>query len=163
SACPYRGVRPHRRSSPIALVGALVVVGMLTSSLAAAQGPTFWTEGHGKRGKAGGSLESFASLTEKVAPAVISLEVRISRSSGITGNPHEGLGQGSGFLITADGFALTNHHVVENAEEILVVLEDGRKFAAGVVGSDASTDVALIKLDGARALPVLSLGDSEVM
>src|SRR5690606_29891141 len=50
-----------------------------------------------------------------------------------------------------------------NAEEILVVLEDGRKFAAGVVGSDASTDVALIKLDGARALPVLSLGDSEVM
>jgi serine protease Do len=67
-------------------------------------------------------------------------------------------GVGSGFFISADGYLLTNHHVVEGADEILVTLTDKRELKAKVIGSDERTDVALIKVEGSgfRALP---LGD----
>ena len=65
---------------------------------------------------------------------------------------------GSGFLITADGYILTNAHVVDNADEITVKLTDKREFKARVVGADKRTDVALIKID-ASGLPTVRLGD----
>jgi serine protease Do len=65
---------------------------------------------------------------------------------------------GSGFIISADGYILTNAHVVESAEEILVRLNDKREFKAKVVGADKRTDVALIKIE-AMALPKVVLGD----
>ncbi len=67
---------------------------------------------------------------------------------------------GSGFIIDSDGFILTNNHVVENAEKIMVGLSDGREFEAKVVGTDPQTDVALIKI-GANDLPAAPLGDSD--
>ncbi|HET7753972.1 MAG TPA: trypsin-like peptidase domain-containing protein [Anaeromyxobacteraceae bacterium] len=69
---------------------------------------------------------------------------------------------GSGFIINSDGYVLTNNHVVKDAEDIKVRLSDGREFDAKVVGADAPTDVALIRLDKApNNLPVVTLGDSD--
>lgn len=68
-------------------------------------------------------------------------------------------GQGSGFIISKDGLIFTNHHVVDGADEIKVRLTDGREFNAKVLGSDAKTDIAVIKID-AKDLPVVKIGDS---
>jgi serine protease Do len=69
-------------------------------------------------------------------------------------------GVGSGFVVSADGYVLTNAHVVEGATDVYVTLRDKREFKAKVIGSDARTDVAVLKLD-ATNLPTLPLGDSE--
>ena len=69
-------------------------------------------------------------------------------------------GLGSGVIVSADGYILTNNHVVGNAEEIHVTLQDKREFTAKVIGKDAKTDLGLIKIDTKDALPVAPLGDS---
>lgn len=69
-------------------------------------------------------------------------------------------GVGSGFIISADGFILTNAHVVEGASDVYVTLTDKREFKAKIVGSDTRTDVAVLKIDGSN-LPRLSMGDSD--
>ena len=69
-------------------------------------------------------------------------------------------GQGSGFLIDASGYIVTNSHVAGGAEEITVTLQDGRKFDAELVGNDARTDLALIKIE-ASGLPYVAFGDSD--
>ena len=69
---------------------------------------------------------------------------------------------GSGFIISADGFILTNAHLVESADEIFVRLTDKREFKAKVIGSDKRTDVALIKIV-ATNLPTVRLGDPEIL
>jgi Do/DeqQ family serine protease len=69
-------------------------------------------------------------------------------------------GLGSGVIVSADGYILTNHHVVDGAEEIRVELNDGRTLQAKVVGSDAPSDLAVLKVEAA-GLPVLALGDSD--
>lgn len=68
-------------------------------------------------------------------------------------------GMGSGFIISADGFILTNHHVIDNADEVFVRLTDNREFKAKIIGSDKRTDVALLKIGG-NNLPVLKTGNS---
>jgi serine protease Do len=68
-------------------------------------------------------------------------------------------GVGSGFIISADGYVMTNAHVVEGADEVYVTLNDKREFKAKIVGSDKRTDVALVKIDGSN-LPRLTMGDS---
>ncbi|GAB3732741.1 DegQ family serine endoprotease [Luteimonas pelagia] len=70
-----------------------------------------------------------------------------------------GTSMGSGFIISADGYVLTNHHVVQGADEVTVRLSDRRELAAEVVGSDAQSDVALLKVE-ARGLPALRIGRS---
>ncbi len=69
-------------------------------------------------------------------------------------------GMGSGVVVRADGYILTNHHVVDGAEEITVELNDRRTFTAKLVGSDPPSDLAVLKVE-ASALPVLALGDSD--
>lgn len=68
--------------------------------------------------------------------------------------------EGSGFVIRADGFILTNHHVIAEAESLEVRLKDGRTLAAKVVGSDDKTDIAVLKVE-AKDLPVVEFGDSD--
>jgi len=68
---------------------------------------------------------------------------------------------GSGFIFTKDGRILTNNHVIRDASDITVVLNDKRKFKAKVIGADPSTDVAVIKIDAPDDLPIVPLGDSE--
>ena len=69
-------------------------------------------------------------------------------------------GLGSGVIVSPDGYILTNNHVVGNADEIKVTLMDKREFTAKVIGKDAKTDLALIKIDTTEKLPAASLGDS---
>ena len=69
-------------------------------------------------------------------------------------------GQASGFIISSDGYILTNNHVVADVDKITVVLKDGRKLDAKVIGTDDKSEVALIKVD-AKDLPVIELGDSD--
>ena len=69
-------------------------------------------------------------------------------------------GPGSGFIISADGLILTNHHVVDGADEIKVRLTDNREFTGKVLGSDAKTDIAVVKIE-AKDLPYLTMGNSD--
>lgn len=67
---------------------------------------------------------------------------------------------GSGVIISADGYIVTNNHVVEGADELTVTLNDNREFSARIIGTDKTTDLALIKVDG-KNLPTLPIGDSD--
>ncbi len=73
-----------------------------------------------------------------------------------------GVSQGTGFIISADGYVLTNHHVVEGANTVRIRLADRREFTAKVVGSDEQSDVALLKI-AATGLPTLRIGDSKAL
>jgi serine protease Do len=118
----------------------------------------------------------FADVVEKVKPAVISVRVKfdtgkrgkeISRLSKDSPNARPSsrsrsvvTGQGSGFFISADGYAVTNFHVVEKADNVEVTADDGRVFTAKVIGADQQSDVALVKVDSAGHLPFVTFADT---
>ncbi len=115
--------------------------------------------------------EAFVSIAGSVTPAVVRIQAEHQASTQearrIPG--HEFLDPrgsvpeiagGTGFIVSTDGYILTNNHVVDGAERITVTLVDKRHFAARVVGRDPTTDVAVIKID-ARDLPTAALGDSD--
>ena len=121
---------------------------------------------------------AFADITAAVSPAVVHIKT-VGRSETATqqmlpdhpffrrfGLPNQQQsprppqqGQGSGVIISADGSILTNHHVIDNAENIEVLLADGRTFSASLVGSDEASDLALLQID-ATDLPTAALGNS---
>src|SRR5579863_5745524 len=70
-------------------------------------------------------------------------------------------GQGSGFFISADGYAVTNNHVVDSADKVEVTTDDGKTYSAKVIGTDARTDLALIKVEGGSDFPYAKLSDSK--
>ena len=74
--------------------------------------------------------------------------------------PQPRVGAGSGVIISTDGYIITNNHVIDGADELEVTLNDNRKFAAKLVGTDPATDIALIKVE-AKDLPIIPFGDSE--
>jgi len=74
---------------------------------------------------------------------------------------HNTVGQGSGFIISPDGYIMTNNHVVGDADKVTVQLLDGSEYEAKIIGTDPPTDVALIKIDVDEKLPALKLGDSD--
>lgn len=76
--------------------------------------------------------------------------------------PREQVGFGSGVIISKDGYIITNNHVVANATEVLVTLNDNREFTAKVVGSDAQSDIALLKIEG-NNFPYLTFGNSDAL
>ena len=74
------------------------------------------------------------------------------------------VGEGSGFIISDDGYILTNNHVVDGADDVRVGLQDGREFTAQVIGTDPSIDLALVKIEtNGESLPVLPLGNSQML
>jgi serine protease Do len=114
-------------------------------------------------------LISFADVVERLNPAVVSIDATArnadDRSRGALGgfgrvDREPRRGSGSGFIIDPEGSILTNHHVVEGAERIVIRLADGRSARAQIVGSDPDTDIALLKVDGLQGLPTAPLGDS---
>ncbi len=133
---------------------------------------------------------TFADIAERVNPAVVSITSTetVKPKSGRGGRPYHGdpfefffgpdrrspqqqpeeprfeQSGGSGFLISDDGYILTNYHVVEDATKIRVRLTgDRRDYQADIIGSDPGTDLALIKIKADNRLPVLALGDSDAM
>ena len=98
------------------------------------------------------------TAAERVGPAVVRIDIeRDGQRVGPFNVPAFGGGLGSGFLFASDGQILTNAHVVSRAKRIQVTLADGRKFDAGLVGSDPDVDVAVLRI-GADHLPVAELG-----
>jgi len=83
---------------------------------------------------------------------------------GLRGGPrgnHVIMGQGSGFFISADGYAVTNNHVVDGASKVEVTTDDGKTYSAKVIGTDARTDLALIKVEGGSNFPFAKLADGK--
>jgi serine protease Do len=133
---------------------------------------------------------SFADLVAKVKPAVISVKVEEEASPKIVGMgqndddllPFENFfrqfgfddvpngmlqrreiitGEGSGFFISPDGYAVTNYHVVDHAKSVSITTDSGTKYTAKVVGTDPKTDLALIKVDGKQDFPYVHFADHE--
>jgi serine protease Do len=126
-------------------------------------------------------LPDFTQLVEKAGPAVVNVEATQSDTATAQGdiddqdipeifkrffgpNMHPPRGGerralGSGFIISADGYVLTNNHVVDGADEVTVKLSDRREFDAKVIGTDRESDVALLKISASN-LPTLPIGDS---
>ncbi len=106
--------------------------------------------------------QSLAPMIKAVGPAVVAVDARGPAPRRVRGRTDDDVvrGRGSGFIVDGEGLVVTNHHVVDGAPSVQVRLSDGRRFDAKVVGSDPATDLALLRLDGADALPVVSLGDS---
>lgn len=102
-----------------------------------------------RRGPQGGPLEDFFDQFEKFFGEQQPPQKRKQRSLG------------SGFIISKDGFIVTNNHVVQKAEEIMVNLQDGSSYEAEIIGRDPETDLALIKIDPDNDLPVLKFANSE--
>jgi Do/DeqQ family serine protease len=124
-----------------------------------------------------GQQDSYADVVSRVAPAVVTIrsERRVraprqfpffgelfGRQFGIGPGAPNAIqrGLGSGVIVKEDGYCLTNHHVVDGAEEIRVEFADGRTANARLVGSDPPSDLAVLKIDS-EGLPVLALGDSD--
>jgi serine protease Do len=93
---------------------------------------------------------SFAPLVQRADPSVAQVKARLAR----------GEGMGTAFVYDAEGYLLTNHHVIEGAKDIRLTLVDDRELKATVVGSDKRTDVAVLKVEE-RGLPALPLGNSD--
>ena len=118
----------------------------------------------------GAAANSFAAAVRRAAPAVVSITAsktapRRASGNGGLGWPFAGNGRnpaqtglGSGVLVSADGYLLTNQHVVDGADDIEVTLSDGRSASAKVVGTDADSDLALLKVS-LDNLPVIPFGD----
>ncbi len=133
-------------------------------------------------------LPDFVAIVERNAPTVVNITARKTRADandpsqmspeeipelfrrffgpmpGMPGMPRgpqpERISGGSGFVISSDGYILTNHHVIDGADEVTVRLRDRRELVATVVGSDRDTDIALLKVD-ATGLPAATLGESD--
>lgn len=104
--------------------------------------------------------QTVVSVANRVSEAVVQIKVNkpnVRRSGRRPGNPY---GTGSGFIISTDGFIVTNSHVVSGANKIIVNLQDGRQFPARLLGDDPATDIAVLQID-AEGLSIARFGDSD--
>ena len=130
-------------------------------------------------------LPDFSPLVEKYGPAVVNVQATGNPDSSVQQGPDQQdvpeifrrffgpqmpmprdhgtrVSMGSGFIISADGYVLTNNHVVDGADQVTVRLSDRRELDAKVIGTDAQYDIALLKLNASN-LPVVSVGDSKLV
>ena len=133
-----------------------------------------------------GAPESFADLAERISPAVVNIttSTTVAGRTGPQGivpegspfedffrefqdrgnrgdRPRRSSALGSGFVISEDGFVVTNNHVIEGADEILIEFFEGGELPAEVVGTDPNTDIALLKVEAEEPLDFVSFGDSD--
>ncbi|TDV04985.1 Do family serine endopeptidase [Paraburkholderia caballeronis] len=100
----------------------------------------------------------FSAIVSAYGPAVVNIRVKHLGGQSADGSDQPSSALGSGFIISSDGYILTNCHVVDGADEVTVRLADKRSFHATVVGADKTTDVAVLKID-ADSLPTVKIGD----
>ena len=133
-----------------------------------------------------GAPESFAELAEKISPAVVNITTSAMIAAPTDGMPmvpegspfqdffddFGGPGQGgpqrsealgSGFVVSEDGYIVTNNHVIEGADEITIEVFGGEKLKAKLVGTDPKTDIALLKVESDKPLPFVTFGNSDLM
>ncbi len=140
-----------------------------------------------------GALQSYADIVAQTKPAVVTVKTEVVRTETQAqgpdgavppeeffrrffgengpmpgapegeGAPQRGMGLGSGFVISADGYVVTNFHVVDHAEKIRVTMDDGTELDASLVGHDAKADIAVLKVTSDAKLPVAAWGDSDVL
>ncbi len=138
------------------------IVAIIALAVAAPAGAAdrIWTEGPlmpGVREDTPMTFGTFSRLAALTSPAVVSIETTLRKPWGA-----EERGAGSGFIIRADGYILSNNHVVEGAVRIEIHTADGTSLRAEVVGTDPATDLSVLKVDvGKGVLPVVPLGDSD--
>ena len=175
------------KSHPRRTVSALAVAAML-----AAGGTFGVAQVAGPAAAAPSPATDYVDLVAELSPAVVIIEVTKERQQAEMqmpqggdgefpweefmkrfgapgqGMPHQGMpspemrGAGTGFIVSEDGQIVTNAHVVSDATEVTVTLEDGREFDAEVIGSDEATDIAVLKIDGSD-LPHVEFGDSSTL
>ncbi|MFT7531180.1 MAG: serine protease Do, partial [Gammaproteobacteria bacterium] len=173
------------KENPKKLVLALLTAGIVSVGLIAMQSTTPALATSTDNFATQVFQSGFADLVEKVKPAVVNISTR-STASGNTAdmrqfqfsNPRfrEYFGQqfddkklkrktrslGSGFIIDHKGLVVTNYHVVAKADEIEVILDDGTKLPATLIGSDQKTDLALLKVEHDKPLPQVAFGDDDL-
>jgi len=165
-----------------------VVEVMQSSFTPSGPGPNVQVVSAVSPGEGGQAPFSFADLAERLKPCVVNISTTRTVRSGfrspsgqqtpfdryfggdefferffgdIPQREHRSRSLGSGFIISSDGYIFTNNHVIEQADKILVKLSDGKEYDARVIGRDANTDIALIKIKPENSLPVVEIGDSE--
>jgi serine protease Do len=172
-----------------AMVGLMVWALVPGTSVPSAEAKSFWKESEGERAsKAVAGLPSIADLVDGLKGTVVNIQVskKVQTRPGPmpffrgpqgekdpfrdffdrffgdqVPREFEQRGLGSGVIISADGYVLTNNHVVEGSEEIQVKLSETEQYTGKVVGSDSTTDLALVKIEASRNLPAATLGDSD--
>ncbi|HKV55731.1 MAG TPA: Do family serine endopeptidase [Candidatus Binataceae bacterium] len=170
-----------RRKVFVKVILSGLAAGMMLIGLGIAGADSLWSELGGGLRQAQ-TLPDFVALAARLSPAVVNISTvqKATASSDENTSPeddsdpfdrfgqpfeHYGLPQphslGSGFIINPTGYILTNDHVIEDARQILVSLKDGRQFTARLVGRDSKTDVALLKINPGKDLPVAPLGNSD--
>ena len=132
-----------------------------------------------------GSSESISTAVKRLAPSVVNISTTNVIKASPFVSPYQdeyfkkffekfftdqmpsrefrNKGLGSGFIISSDGYIITNNHVVRIAEEVEVILQGGKKYAARIVGTDPKTDLALLKIDPGESLAAVKMGDSSVL
>jgi serine protease Do len=182
----HRGVKIVLTACAVVVVAAAMQAGFVQRAVAAVSpGPAPAATAPASTGVLPGS---FAGLVKKVTPAVVNVattgEVPAQEATQnpfppgspfheffkhyFEGQPGNGQGEpmekihalGSGFIIDPSGYVVTNNHVIDSADKITVILNDGKRYPAKVVGADKKTDLALLKIDAGHPLPYVSFGDS---
>ncbi|RSM42455.1 PDZ domain-containing protein [Amycolatopsis balhimycina DSM 5908] len=161
----YNAAAPQPKRSGGKLLAGVALVALLVGGIA---GGTVGYLTGGTSGPAGNALNAprpaqqtgnapagtVESVAQKLSPSVVELQV----------SGQQGAGEGSGFVLSTDGYILTNNHVVEvaaNGGQIQAVFQDGKKAAATVVGRDPTTDIAVVKVSGVSNLTPVELGRSD--
>ncbi|MGJ0622354.1 MAG: Do family serine endopeptidase [Methylocystis sp.] len=183
-----RAVNAPRRASRLALIGATAALA-LGAAIGPAPLTPAYAEAPLSGSVVSAGPATFADIVERVKPAVVAIKVKaVEDSQGGGGmfempdispddpmyrffkrfgeqgqgrpQKHMTMSQGSGFIISPDGYVVTNNHVVEHANEVEVALDDGRTLPAKVVGTDKRTDLALLKINDGQKLPFVEWGAS---
>lgn len=177
NAIAIRHSRGLNRAQTMTLTGVLAFALLLAQTITAA---------------ARGAPDSFADLAERVSPSVVNITTTTTVAGreqprnapqvpegspfedffrdffdnapgqGGPSRPRKASALGSGFVISADGFIVTNNHVIDGADEIVIEFFDGKELDAKLIGRDEKTDVALLKVEAPEPLPFVSFGDSDI-
>jgi serine protease Do len=183
----WRGSVSYKGVALVAIVCVMIGLGISGSLDWLAPSRAVMGEGGSSDVRSSGQLPDFISLAKKMRPIVVNISTtQMSETRGpqefggpfgeddpfndfwrrffggpIPRGPQRQRSLGSGFIIDGDGSILTNNHVVENAQKIVVKLDDQQEYEAKVVGRDAKTDIAIIKINAKTNLIAASLGDSD--